>query len=72
MMAANEEHWKQGKQPGRGWQTFLMLAGSALLGGTAVALWNRRLLAELRKNALEDSGANRDETDETVEGDDAT
>jgi hypothetical protein len=25
-----------------------MLAGSALLGGTAVALWNRRVLSEIQ------------------------
>jgi hypothetical protein len=30
------------------WRTLLMLAGSALLGGTAVALWNRRALSEIQ------------------------
>jgi len=44
-----------------GWRTFLMLAGSALLGGTAVALWNRRLLAEIRREIRSNPEPNRDE-----------
>ena len=44
-----------------GWRTFLMLAGSALLGGTAVALWNRRLLAEIRREIRPNPEPNRDE-----------
>ncbi len=32
-----------------GWRLSLMLAGSAALGGIAVAIWNRRFLAQLRE-----------------------
>ena len=30
------------------WRTGLLMGGSALLGGIAVVLWNRRLLSDLR------------------------
>jgi hypothetical protein len=35
------------------WRTGLLLATSAALGGIAVAIWNRRTLAEIRKNPSE-------------------
>lgn len=35
------------------WRTALLLAGSAAFGGLAVAFWNRKTLAELRKQASE-------------------
>ena len=38
------------RSPGRKlWQTALLLAGSAAFGGLAVVLWNRKALAEMRK-----------------------
>lgn len=33
------------------WLGILMVAGSALLGGTAVALWNRRALMAIRRRS---------------------
>jgi hypothetical protein len=30
------------------WRAILMVAGSVLLGGTAVALWNRHALSEIQ------------------------
>ena len=30
------------------WRTFLFMFGSALAGGTAVALWNKRALSEIQ------------------------
>jgi hypothetical protein len=42
------------RHPGRKfWQTALLLAGSAAFGGLAVAFWNRKMLAEMRKQAPE-------------------
>jgi len=42
------------RSPGhRLWQTALLLAGSAAFGGLAVALWNRKTLAEMRKQTPE-------------------
>jgi hypothetical protein len=40
------------------WRTTLLLVSSATLGGIAVAIWNRRLLQDLR-GALE-TAADRD------------
>jgi hypothetical protein len=35
--------------PGRGrWSTTFLMAGSALLGATAIAFWNRRTIASMR------------------------
>lgn len=36
-----------------GLRTVLLVAGSALLGGLAVVLWNRKTLASLRQPAAE-------------------
>ena len=36
-----------------GLRTGLLMAGSALLGGLAVVLWNRKTLASLRQTAAE-------------------
>jgi hypothetical protein len=39
--------------PSRGrWSTAFLMAGSALLGATAVAFWNRRTLANMRIQIL--------------------
>ena len=37
---------------GKPWKTAFLVFGSALLGATAVALWNRRALARIRSQAL--------------------
>ena len=68
-MESKQQHRNEGISSGRGWRTFVMLAGSALLGGTAVALWNRRLLAEIRENARQNPEPDRDDIVES--GDDA-
>ncbi len=34
--------------PRRRWSTAFLVAGSALLGATAIAFWNRRTIANLR------------------------
>jgi hypothetical protein len=36
------------------WRTGLLLATSAALGGIAVAIWNRRTLAQMRQQSGED------------------
>jgi hypothetical protein len=36
------------------WRTGLLLATSAALGGIAVAIWNRRTLAQMRQQRTED------------------
>ncbi len=33
---------------GSAWSTVLLMIGSALVGATAVAVWNRRTIAEIR------------------------
>jgi hypothetical protein len=39
--------------PSRGrWSTAFLMAGSALLGATAVAFWNRRAIANMRVQIL--------------------
>ena len=39
--------------PNRGrWSTAFLMAGSALLGATAVAFWNRRTIANMRVQIL--------------------
>jgi hypothetical protein len=60
-MVGKQEHQNEGRMGVRGWRTFLMLAGSALLGGTAVALWHRRLLGEIRRDTRPNLEPNRDE-----------
>lgn len=34
--------------PRRRWSTAFLIAGSALFGATAIALWNRRTIAHMR------------------------
>lgn len=41
----------QGNRPKKRWQTAFLMFGSALLGASAVALWNRRVVAELQSQA---------------------
>jgi len=60
------------------WRTLFMLAGSALLGGTAVALWNRRALSEIQghspvrsRQPLDMENYRRDGSDQPNESDDA-
>ncbi|GGG92566.1 hypothetical protein [Silvibacterium dinghuense] len=48
--AATQEK-RTGRRIGR---TLLFFAGSALFGGLAVALWERKTLAEIRKREAED------------------
>jgi hypothetical protein len=36
-------------EPRNFWRTSLLLATSAALGGIAVAIWNRRILAQMRQ-----------------------
>jgi hypothetical protein len=40
------------------WRTALLLVSSATLGGIAVAIWNRRLLGDLRSSL--ETAADRD------------
>ena len=37
------------------WSTAFLMAGSAILGATAVAFWNRRTIANMRIQFLADS-----------------
>ena len=37
------------------WSTAFLIAGSAILGATAVALWNRRTIANMRVQLLAES-----------------
>jgi len=42
------------EKPGRKvWRTALLLAASAALGGLAVAIWNRKILADMRNRISE-------------------
>ncbi len=42
--------------PSRGrWSTAFLMAGSALLGATAVAFWNRRTISNMRVQILEEA-----------------
>jgi hypothetical protein len=45
-------------------QTGLLVAGSALLGGVAVAIWNRKSLAKLRQPAPNPSAVHADADEE--------
>ena len=50
-MELDEERQSSDRKEGSGvggWRLGAMLAGSAALGGIAIALWNRRLLAQIR------------------------
>ena len=45
----SEEAAWEAREPGRGrWSTAFLMAGSALLGATAIAFWNRRTIATMR------------------------
>jgi hypothetical protein len=50
------------------WSTAFLMAGSALLGATAVAFWNRRTIAKMRVQFLAESKAPqpRVNTDEEI------
>lgn len=39
----------------RSWSTAFLIAGSAILGATAVAFWNRRTIANMRLQFLDES-----------------
>ncbi len=41
-------HGVDPEAPAATWKTALLVCGSALLGATAVALWNRRTLAKIQ------------------------
>jgi LPXTG-motif cell wall-anchored protein len=41
---------------GSAWSTALLMVGSALVGATAVAVWNRRTITEMRNHLLLNSG----------------
>jgi hypothetical protein len=38
------------------WRSGLLIATSAVFGGIAVAIWNRRTLAKIRQQTSDDSG----------------
>ncbi|HTZ58147.1 MAG TPA: hypothetical protein VMB49_08625 [Acidobacteriaceae bacterium] len=44
-------------KPSNFWRTSLLLATSAALGGIAVAIWNRRTLAQMRQSSAGEPGA---------------
>ena len=45
-----------GAAPGRGrWSTAFLIAASAIVGATAVAFWNRRVIAKMRVQLLAES-----------------
>ncbi len=55
--------------PRRGrWSTAFLMAGSAILGATAVAFWNRRTIANMRTQFLAESAQVRPQvqTDEEI------
>jgi hypothetical protein len=55
--------------PERGrWSTAFLMAGSAILGATAVAFWNRRTIANMRAQFLAESRRPRPQapTDEEI------
>jgi hypothetical protein len=41
------------------WRTGLLLITSAALGGIAVAVWNRRTLAQFRQTGAKETGQDR-------------
>lgn len=41
------------------WSTAFLMAGSAILGATAVAFWNRRTIAKIRAQLLAESAQPR-------------
>jgi len=58
------------KRPGQAsiarkpWQTALLLVGSAALGGMAVAIWNRKVLADMRNRMAEPAKRNTGREDD--------
>ncbi len=46
--AESEATYESVPARGRRWSTAFLMVGSALLGATAVAFWNRRTIANLR------------------------
>jgi hypothetical protein len=42
-----------GKPAGKAWRTALLLAASAAFGGLAVAIWDRKILADMRNRMPE-------------------
>ncbi len=50
------------------WSTAFLIAGSAILGATAVAFWNRRTIANMRIQFLAESAQPRPQvrTDEEI------
>lgn len=48
------------KSAGSAWSTGLLMIGSALVGATAVAVWNRRTITEMRTHLELSSGGNRE------------
>lgn len=47
------------KNVGSAWSTGLLMIGSALVGATAVAVWNRRTITEMRTHLELNSGDSR-------------
>jgi hypothetical protein len=63
------ESLPQAAVPKRGrWSTAFLMAGSALLGATAVAFWNRRTIANMRVQFLAEAAKpqRRVNTDEEI------
>jgi hypothetical protein len=50
------------KSAGSAWSTGLLMIGSALVGATAVAVWNRRTITEMRTHLELNSGESRQVT----------
>ena len=50
------------------WSTAFLIAGSAMLGATAVAFWNRRTIANMRVQVLAESARTKPstQTDEEI------
>lgn len=48
---------QQESRAGSAWSTGLLMIGSALVGATAVAVWNRRTITEMRTYLELNSGA---------------
>lgn len=55
-----DEKLPQEDSAGRGrWSTAFLMAGSAILGATAVAFWNRRTIANMRVQFLAEAAKPR-------------
>ena len=53
--------------PRRRWSTAFLIAGSALFGATAIALWNRRTIAHMRAEFQADRRVRPQTAAETTE-----